>query len=529
MKILQIVDYEAWAIGHLAKDLVKYNPQFEWRTVYVHPKHVAEHLDEVRQWVGWADIIDYQYWNSARQLMELIPELRGKKSVLTHHNEKDLLSADWHDINILVGETQASLKILHEAGYKNLRHLPLAVDLAEFPYNETLPDTKVVGYAGRIVPWKGLKELARACYELNLKLLFMGKFDKPDYWNSIPPEHQAVIDLKFMDCKDEDRKNFYANLDIFVQNSGPGRETGTLPLMEAMASGVPVLTTPTGIAADIISDRENGVLTPVDDYEALKGSLAMLATNNALKEKIRKNAWDTIKVFTPQRRAWDMEKIYHEVFSPDPLVSVIIPTTKDRDTRPILEALKNSEYKHIEAVVIYDQTAPHDPVPGGFTFGDSLTVKIANTNQNQVYGLAMARNIGAIDARGEYLVFCDSRLVPDPLAITLFVETFEKLRVAGEKKKLWLFGNKGSGKKTFIENFSCIRRADFIKAGMCNERVNRYGGMSQELRARFNSQGFSFEYLEDAMATPLVGTHLTSQRRADIVRSKFQLYQMGLL
>lgn len=95
-------------------------------------------------------------------------------------------------------------------------------------------------------------------------------------------------------------------------------------------------------------------------------------------------------------------------------------------------------------------------------------------------------------------------------------------------KKAWLFGNKGTGKLTFVENFSFIRRDSFIRAGMCNERIDRYGGMSQELRTRFLSQGFDLQYVDNAKATQIGGSHLSTKRRADIVASKLKLFKMGM-
>lgn len=528
MKILQIVDVPYWAIGHLSDSIRKFNPHLEFKTIYVHPKHVEEHLAEVSEWIEWADIVDYQYWNSARQLMELLPDLRQKKSILTHHNEKDLLSADWSDITMLVAETKYSQKILEEK-YKNVRLIPLATNLDFFKYNSVLPKSKTVGYAGRVVPWKGLKEVAEACFELGFKLKFMGKFDKPDYWDSISPEAQAIIDLDYLDCTDDDRVKFYHELDIYVGNSSPGRETGTLPLMEAMACGVPVITTPSGIAADICEDHENAVVTPFNDKEQLKNNLLMLMNNEELKEKIRRAGWNTIKNYTEEQRAWEYEKAYHQVYSEEPLVSVIIPSTPDRidQTLKIIRTLEISDYKHIEVAVCFDQALDPDKVVLDFKVRNFIIpVKILTTNNYGSYGLAKARNLAVIESQGKYLLFCDSRMLPDPAAISLFVDRAEKQD--DQHKKVWWYGSKGTGKKTFVENFSFIRRDQFIKGGMFNERIDRYGGMSQEVRQRFLSQGFEAVYVEDAHAEQMSGTHLTEQRRADIVASKLKLWKMGL-
>lgn len=532
MKVLQIVDVDYWAIGKLSKAIVKHLPHIEFKTVYVHPKHVEEHLEEVRRWIDWADIVDFQYWNSARQLLEFLPELEKKKSLLTHHNEKDLLSADWMHINRIVAETKRSVDILSEIYPSNVDLIPLAIDLEFFRYNEKLPGTKTVGYCGRVVPWKGLKEIARACFELGYPLAIMGKFDKPSYWEEIPQEHRDNMDLGFMDCEDDDRIEFYKSLDIYIGNSGPGRETGTLPLMEAMACGVPVITTPSGIAADILEDHENAVLTPFNDYETLKENLAMLMENEELKEKIRRAAWNSIKNFSEEQRAWEYEKVYHKVLSDLPLVSVIIPVYNGSENLvKILASLEKSAefYDHFEVVICDDGSNDglHGRIPQWREIYN-FPIKYVQTGgygvEGKKYGLAEARNRGVIAAQGEYLFFCDSRMMPRPDAISVFMKAMDEFK----KEKVWLFGEKGGKKLTFVENFSFIRRDYFILAGMMNERIDSYGGLSQELRTRFQWQGFQPKYIGDAIADQLSGSHMTDKRRQDIIKAKLLLWKMGL-
>ena len=151
MKILQIVDVPNWAIGHLAKITVDYNPQFHFKTLYVHPKEVTDdRIAEVRENLDWADIVDLQYWNTARQLLEALPELREKKLVLTHHNQKDLLAYDWKDIDHHVVHTNYSASVLTEAGYKNVSIVPYGFDLDYFRYNEKEPEELTVGYCASI-------------------------------------------------------------------------------------------------------------------------------------------------------------------------------------------------------------------------------------------------------------------------------------------------------------------------------------------------------------------------------------------
>lgn len=85
-KVLQIVDIYSWAIGTLAKSVVKVNDHLDWKCIAVHPKDLEQgkvDLDSIRELVKWADVIDAEYWRTISQLIEFIPELKeDRKSVV---------------------------------------------------------------------------------------------------------------------------------------------------------------------------------------------------------------------------------------------------------------------------------------------------------------------------------------------------------------------------------------------------------------------------------------------------------------
>ena len=282
MRVLLVSDTprDGWAIGKLSDAIIRKNPQMVFDFVTVHPKEVARDLPAFKKALeNKPDLIHFQYWNSTRQLFEAIPELRKYKTIQTHHNQKNTLSCDWKDFKIdqHIVHTKFNAQQLIDAGYDNVKIIQHGIDLDYFSYyNDYTGDTGYVGYVGRVVPWKGLKEIAEATLANDLKVVAMGRVDKPAYWESIPIEARNIIDFTYQNVKDNERINVYRDMMCFVQNSGPKHEEGTLPLLEAMACGIPVITTPSGEGADIINDGENGLIIPFDNKDALRVKIKML-------------------------------------------------------------------------------------------------------------------------------------------------------------------------------------------------------------------------------------------------------------
>jgi glycosyltransferase involved in cell wall biosynthesis len=85
----------------------------------------------------------------------------------------------------------------------------------------------------------------------------------------------------------------YAALDAYVVPSR--QEGGPKGVLEAMAAGVPVVSTRVGQAAELIRDGENGLLVDVDDAEALADRLASIDCNTVAAgvDTARGNTYET--------------------------------------------------------------------------------------------------------------------------------------------------------------------------------------------------------------------------------------------
>lgn len=546
MKILAVTDGADWCLDHLTDLVVRHNPHLNIKVLKVHPKDVLRGLTEIEEGLQWADVVWWQYFRTATQVNEFLPyEMKNVKHMLTHHNQRDkALEDDQSFVDVFCCHTE-KMKAKLKAKYPDtpvyiIRH---GIDLDEFSYDRRDSDRERgmikgfaeahgkpqletsfrVGYAGRTKPWKRLKNVQDAQKAVpGTFLIGMGRKDDA-YANEIDWADENLLWLDSI--PDEERKWFYQALDCFVQYSEDGIEEGTMPMLEAMASGVPLITSPVGTAADVIKHEHNGLI--VNNDEELQAAILRLKDDPALCERLRSNAWETIKAFNEPRMAREYEHVFNWLHhNKRDLVSVIIPTYQRGDILPtIVDALANQTVQELE-VVIADDDPDESAWPVVQKMREDhpeLTIKYVATG-NEDYGLAQARNMGAIASSGHYLVFLDDRYKPAPTAVFYFIEKLKE----SKEKKVWVFGEKGGNKSEFVENWSAIRRNHFFEFGGFNERITAYGGMSQECRQRAHRQGIELVYVPNAQVEPLIRTRRKAGRRSDIWRMKEQLKRMTL-
>lgn len=87
--------------------------------------------------------------------------------------------------------------------------------------------------------------------------------------------------------------SWLAAADAFVLTSAA--ESGGNVVLEAMATGTALVSTPVGWAADFISSGENGIITPVGDVAALADALGNLIADQALRRALGSAARATIE------------------------------------------------------------------------------------------------------------------------------------------------------------------------------------------------------------------------------------------
>ena len=515
-KVVAISDKTGTAIDRLCKVVEPYHKNIEYVVIDVHPKRPdATQLARVEQECRTADVIDYQYFRTAEALRSRYDWLKDIPSVLTHNNPYSIKESDWNSYQAVIGNNKSITADLQKITSSRVEHIPIVVDPFFWQFNENYKFNKsVIMVANRIESKKGILPVALACKKLGIKMQLVGAISQPDYFREIIDT--GVVHFA-QECTDEELRAMYYEAGVHVCNSIDNFESGTMPILESIYCGVPVITRKIGHVPDfaddsiVINDHDS------EDVDHLVDIIDKLLCDTKKLENMRQQAWYSIKHMNPERRAYMYQRLYRELLDDEP-VSVIVPVAgKEEVTRENLTAIANQTYKNVEIIVIDDGEV--DQKKNIMDFADTVSIPVRYIRLGgKGYNLAKARNMGVVQATSDILVFADQRMILEPDCIETFVKNI--------KPNTWLYGNKGV-KKEFVENLSCIYRNDFVRFGMFNERINMYGGLSQETRVRARHQGINIEFIENAKATPRGKSSNKRIKKYEIMQMKNMLFKIG--
>jgi glycosyltransferase involved in cell wall biosynthesis len=96
--------------------------------------------------------------------------------------------------------------------------------------------------------------------------------------------------------KPEEIAGFYAANDIYVQT--PNIDNMPTSVIEAFASGLPVVSTEAGGMPAILTHGVHGLLTPLDDHEAVAAQVLRLLDDEQLARDLARRAWATCEACT---------------------------------------------------------------------------------------------------------------------------------------------------------------------------------------------------------------------------------------
>ncbi len=172
-----------------------------------------------------------------------------------------------------------------------------------FEANKILnPESLKIVYVGYLRKAKGVETVLKAFHLLqntyaNAKLTIVGDGEFHNHLNQmvLKDEIQNVSFLGHIDDRNQ-LNEILRNNDIFCFASLS--EGSPRVILEAMANGVNVVSTPVGSLPDIFNDNENIIFANFNDEKDFYGKINTLLNNKEKAFNIKLNAFDKIKNFT---------------------------------------------------------------------------------------------------------------------------------------------------------------------------------------------------------------------------------------
>jgi glycosyltransferase involved in cell wall biosynthesis len=185
--------------------------------------------------------------------------------------------------------------VLEELGVP-ARRIDIVINGVPGPAQAPPPHDRVgprrVLFVGRLCERKGVSVLLKALAKSGFtpsqaEVTLAGNGDVDLYRKQA---HRLGLDplLKFPGwCDQEQVIELLKHADLLVLPSND--EVLPLVILEALASGVPVLTTPVGEVPSVLSDWKNVVFVPVGDVDALAHALRQMLSDDALLDTLSRN------------------------------------------------------------------------------------------------------------------------------------------------------------------------------------------------------------------------------------------------
>ena len=181
----------------------------------------------------------------------------------------------------------------------------------------------LVGMVGHLAPIKGTEDFIRAAALLcdrrsDVEFVIAGEDKSRD------GEHRRQLEALINELKLNHRLSltgwvadvakFLPTLDLFVSSSRS--EPFGLAIIEAMAGGVPVVSTMSEGACEIIDDNQTGCLVPVGDVDGLASSIDELLSEPKERARLGENARRAVRErFSLEKMLAATEQVYRDAIS----------------------------------------------------------------------------------------------------------------------------------------------------------------------------------------------------------------------
>lgn len=298
--------FEARYINLSASQSIEEVGRFAWKKLTVLFRLLRQVRKEVRTWKP--DLVYLTPSSTMPGLLKdvLVKRRVGRTNVVLHfHNKGVAARQDRFLDNLLYCSLfrRAYVILLAPALYPDMqKYVPAdrvsfcanGIAVPAMPQREE-PEHPRLLFLSNLIRSKGVPELLETCQILQQEGVdfvceLVGK-ETEDY--SAASLDVEIREKGLTDCVryvgpkyGEDKWATLAGADVFVFPSWYPAECFPLVLLEAMAAGLPVVTTDEGAIPDIVRDGENGFVCPVHNPEVTADAIRKILTDSALRKEM---------------------------------------------------------------------------------------------------------------------------------------------------------------------------------------------------------------------------------------------------
>jgi rhamnosyl/mannosyltransferase len=181
-------------------------------------------------------------------------------------------------------------------------------------------------FVGRLRYYKGLDDLLRAMALIRdtanippAVLLIAGRGPMEAAWSALAQELGVAGQVHFLgDVPDETLPALYHAADLFVLPANARAEAFGAVLLEAMAAGLPAISTEVGSGTSYVNIQgETGLIVPPRDPEALAQAIASLLADDALRRRLGAQAHARVRAeFSQAQMVERVLDLYRRLLSP---------------------------------------------------------------------------------------------------------------------------------------------------------------------------------------------------------------------
>jgi glycosyltransferase involved in cell wall biosynthesis len=176
----------------------------------------------------------------------------------------------------------------------------------------------VIGVIARWMNWKGIQYTIAAFQQLlkthpDALLCLFGASDNADYSQEISRLVQKLPEQNVCVVPFENNVfDLYQLFDIYVHVPvNPDCEAFGQTYVEALAAGIPSVFTLSGIAREFITGKENALVVPFKNAEAIHQAILQLLNDPVLQEKLKRNGPESVReLFNFERYIAQLKMLY---------------------------------------------------------------------------------------------------------------------------------------------------------------------------------------------------------------------------